>query len=417
MVVVRWSTAVLALAALTLLIPAAPDYDAWAYLTWGREVAHLDLSTDDGPAFKPLPVAICALLSPLGDAAPEAWLVVVRAGAIAAVLLALSLGRRGVTPLSAAVALLLTGGFVRYAAGGDAEPLLVALALGAWTRHRAGRRDQALVLATLAALVRVETWPFVAAYAVAVLGWRRALPLGAAIAALWFGPELAGSGDLLRSAERASIPNPGAPAEADVPFLASLGDAAGLLPLPLVLGALLATRDARVAVAGGAAWCLLVAVMAELGFSGEARYAMPGAALIAVGAALALRRLPPALVGLLVAATVAVNWSDFDGLRSTLAYRADLVADLNGAIEDAGGRDRLLGCGRPAVGRYRGTMTAYALEVEKKRVRADGRPDAVTLRSRLGPRDPVEPPRPAGARLLAANGLWRIEARCVSGAR
>ena len=59
------------------LAPAAPDYDPWAWLIWGRELGGLELSTQEGPAFKPLPVALSALLAPLGEAAPTAgwsWL-------------------------------------------------------------------------------------------------------------------------------------------------------------------------------------------------------------------------------------------------------------------------------------------------------------------------------------------------------
>src|SRR5687767_5291331 len=169
-----------------LLVAPAPSYDPWAWLLWGREVAGGGLSTEDGPAFKPLPVAICALLAPLGSVAPDAWLVVVRVGALAAIVLAaivaahvvgrwrpradgIDVGRRVLAGLAAGVGVALTGGFIRYAAGGDAEPLVVAFALGAWQRHHAGRRDQALVLALLAALVRVEAWPFLAAYAIAVI--------------------------------------------------------------------------------------------------------------------------------------------------------------------------------------------------------------------------------------------------------
>jgi hypothetical protein len=62
------------------VLPLAPGYDAWAWLTWGREAGRLELSTVDGPAWKPLPVAVTALLAPAGDAAPALWLLLVRAG-------------------------------------------------------------------------------------------------------------------------------------------------------------------------------------------------------------------------------------------------------------------------------------------------------------------------------------------------
>src|SRR4051812_7444893 len=56
-----WHVAVptsLAIALLSLLVvDPAPSYDPWSWLLWGREVAGGSLSTIDGPAFKPLPVA------------------------------------------------------------------------------------------------------------------------------------------------------------------------------------------------------------------------------------------------------------------------------------------------------------------------------------------------------------------------
>ena len=64
--------ACLALAALSLLAPSTPTTDSWGWIVWGRELAHLDLSTDVGgaPAWKPLPVLFTADLSLLGYAAP-----------------------------------------------------------------------------------------------------------------------------------------------------------------------------------------------------------------------------------------------------------------------------------------------------------------------------------------------------------
>ena len=46
----------LGLAALSLLTPSTPTYDPWAWIIWGREIAHFDLSTVEGPSWKPLPV-------------------------------------------------------------------------------------------------------------------------------------------------------------------------------------------------------------------------------------------------------------------------------------------------------------------------------------------------------------------------
>jgi hypothetical protein len=168
--------------------------------------------------------------------------------------------------------------------------------------------------------------------------------------------------------------------------------------------------------------------MAEIGFSGEPRYALPGVALVAVSAgagaarlaeAISIRRTAlahAALAAVLLVPAIAVAAGELRPLPGRLQAHAELVADLDAAIGRAGGRAAVLACGRPAVGRYRGTLAAYALDVPKRAVRADGRPDAVTLRSRLTPGAALSPPSPPGARTLAAAGRWRIEvaARCVS---
>ena len=80
--------ACLALAATSLLVAGEPVYDAWAWLVWGRELAHLGLDASSGPSWKPLPVALTAPLSLAGDGAPALWLVLVRAAWLGALLLA-----------------------------------------------------------------------------------------------------------------------------------------------------------------------------------------------------------------------------------------------------------------------------------------------------------------------------------------
>jgi len=399
----------------TLLVPAAPDYDAWAWLAWGRELWDGTLSTAEGPAFKPLPVAVTALLAPLGAAAPEAWLVVARAGAVAAVVLAARVawrlasdaGPRGAAAATvlAAAGVLLTGGFVRHAMVGDAEPLLLALGLAAVDRGLAGRHRQALALAAAAALVRVEVWPFLALYALWVA--RRDAGTGPALAALavalpaaWFGPELAASGELLRSTDRARVPNPGAPAAAERPALASLELAlTAVLVVPLAAAALAARGRARLLAAAGAAWLALVALMSEAGFSGEARYLLPGAALLAVAGAVAAARVaarpavPAAAAVPALIVLAAIPRADvLAGLPDRLAHAHALATGLERAIAAHGGRDHVLSCGRPAVGRFRGTLLAYALDVPKHTVRADGAPADVTFSSRLTQHSTLSPP-------------------------
>ncbi|CAA9311696.1 MAG: hypothetical protein AVDCRST_MAG11-1540, partial [uncultured Gemmatimonadaceae bacterium] len=76
--------ACLAAAALSLLAPWALAFDPYAWLVWGREIAGGTLDTSAGPSWKPLPVLVTTPLSLAGGAAPEAWLVVARAGALLA---------------------------------------------------------------------------------------------------------------------------------------------------------------------------------------------------------------------------------------------------------------------------------------------------------------------------------------------
>ena len=370
------------IAATTLLVPSEPGYDGWAWLLWGREIAALDLDTVAGPAFKPLPVAVCAVLSLAGGAAPALWLVIARAGALAAVWLGGRLcARLGGHWLLGAAAVALCEGMWWHAAIGNSEGLFLALALAALDRGLAGRHGWALAAGAGAALLRPEAWPFLAAYGLVLFRARADLrpwlvAAAVAIPAAWFLPELWGSGDLLRSSERARIPNPGQPATADRPALASLEEAAQIALVPLVLAGVAALRvgRARVLAAAGLAWVALVALMAERGYSGEPRYALAGAAVVAVAGAAAAGRGRWAVVLAVCALPFAV--AQVDDVRDELR-RADGAAAswraLDDAIAAAGGREAVLACGRPATVRYRGTGVAYALHVHKRVVAADGR--------------------------------------------
>src|SRR4051812_26757698 len=93
-----WKALVLAclgLAALSLLGPAVPTYDPWAWIIWGREIPHLDLNTVSGPSWKPLPILFTTPFALLGDAAaPGLWLLIARAGGLLAIAMAYRLGSR-----------------------------------------------------------------------------------------------------------------------------------------------------------------------------------------------------------------------------------------------------------------------------------------------------------------------------------
>ena len=430
------------LAALSLsLVPAAPAYDPLMWLLWGRELAAGTLDTAGGPAFKPLPVAVCALLAPLGSAAPGAWLVLARAGALLAVALAARLAydlaaeaapRRSRAPLlagaGAATGVALTGSLLPLAAGGAVEAAFIAAGLAAVLAWRAGLPGAALACGLCCALLRVEAVPFLAV--AAVVAWRArptARPAlaaaGLAIPVLWFLPDALSTGDALRSAGRARVPNPGQPALAELPVLASLAAAAALAFAPVCLGALALRirrdRGACVLAGSGLAWLLLVAVMAQLGYSGEHRYALPGVAALTVAGAVGLVRLmavrpwaPVALAALVVAAAVP-RLGALPGEGHELAYAARLSSDLDRAVALAGGANSLLACGRPVVGQYRGPLLAYRLGVAKRQVIFDPGTTGVAFESRLSTEHAPAPVVPNRYRAVVRAGSWRVVARCA----
>jgi hypothetical protein len=434
-----------AAAAPSLLAPWTPTYDPWAWLIWGREVSTLGLDTTAGPAWKPLPVLITTAVSPLGEAAPAVWLVFARTGGLFAVVLAFSLAAR-LSPgrgrwfagAVAAFGLLATAGFLRGVAGGSSEGWLVALVLLAIDRHLGGRRSQALGLGVAASLLRPEIWPFLLVYAVWL--WRRdpgSRPLVtvglALVPVLWFGPELWGSGDLLRSSERAQVPNPGQPALADQPALEVLEGFATMLPLPVLLLALgttavaLARRDRvpLVLAAGAAAWVGLVALMAEAGFSGDDRYLLAAAAFAAVlagvgagqlydvAASWAPRAIAPVGAAVLAIA-LAASLPSARRLGDDLAYAADLRADLKTVVARAGGPEQLRSCGPLYAGRYRFPLVAWYLHAHISDLSLTPQAPGVVFRSKLTPEEPTSPPVPAGFALLADEGAWEVHAACTT---
>jgi hypothetical protein len=452
--------ACVALAALTLLLPSAPTYDPWSWIVWGREIAHLDLVTTEGPSWKPLPVAFTTVFSLFGSAAPDLWLVVARAGAIAAIVLAFRVARRlggGIAGgVAAAAALAIAPWWIRNAALGNSEGLIVAFLLGTLDRHLAGDRRAAFLLAVCAGLLRPEAWPFLGLYGLWLL-WRRELPAklivgaGAAVVALWLLPEWWGSGDLLRAAHRAKNVNPGAPTYADNPAAEVLRDAGAMLTGPLMAGLvaaavmLMVRRDRAVAVlvALSLAWLALVAYMTSDGFSGNQRYLIaPVALLMVLGGAgagwaleqllgLARRVVPPLRArraaghALVAVAAVAVgvgfaapSFQRFAPTMTGLAYQAHLADELPGLVRDAGGADALKRCGDPYTGPFLVPVVAWNLRVHTRDVQLLPQPPALVFRVKTNSRSRPTPTLSAAGdgRTLAASAKWRIVGACGSGA-
>ncbi len=361
-----------ALAALSLLAPFAPGFDAWAWLVWGREIAELDLDTTAGPSWKPLPALIATALSPAGGAAPELWLWLTRtawliaavlAGAIAVrltparALAALPGGPAAVAAVAAAGVVLLDDPFtpwLRQGATGLSEPLLVALALGAFSARFAGRDRLALGLLFGCALLRPEAWLLLA-----WVGWERwrqghdraaLVALAVGVPLLWFAPDLLGSGDPLTGATRAREGT-------GVPPLEALEVAWRLALMPLALlwaAAAIAVLDARrrgdrrpleLAVAA-TVWAGQVALLAAAGYAGLPRFMAPVAAAVcvlgAVGAAVAFRRVgggaAPSRAAVAAAGAVALL-----ALGQVVWRGADLVGDVRGVSERSAREQAVLG--------------------------------------------------------------------------
>jgi hypothetical protein len=456
----RVALAVLALTALTFLVPSAPTYDPWAWIVWGREILHLDLSTVDGPSWKPLPVLLTTPFALFGGLAPDLWLFVARAGAIAGVVMAFRVARRlGGVPAGAAAAgaYVVAPWMLRNSALGNSEGLLVALGLAAFDRQLAGRPRQAFLFGLGAALLRPEAWPLLGVYGVWLL-WRepaaRRLVLAGFVAlpALWLLPERWGSGDLLRAAHRAHNPRANSAAFADDPvrevvrqFATMLTPALwiglGTLAVMMVLRLGSGRRERRAVIVlalAAAVWVAEVAVMTNDGFSGNARYLiMPAAVacvLAGVGIGWLIRALPARVAGngLAVAALSVVAAVAFaapsvqrlDAVRASVYYQARLTDGLAGAIEQAGGPARLKACGTAYTGAFQVPSVAWLLGEHTTAVRSASAPGdpapqapAVVLRSRTTTYSHPVPGLEslggeAGVQTLAIAGGWRIVARC-----
>ena len=443
-----------ALAALTLALPSTLSYDPWAWVIWGREIAGGELETAGGPSWKPLPVLLTAPFSVAGDAAPWLWLVVARAGFFAAIGVGAALAYRlaGAIGALAAGLLLATSPWLWAQVWlGNSEGLLVLAVLLAVWLHLERRPGAAFACAVAASLVRPEAWPFLCAYAAWVV-WRdrRRLPAVVAglavIPVLWLGPELLASGDLWRAADRAQDVGADSAARSGRPALAVLEESLRITPavarLMLVAGLLVVVfgrvERTRATAAGGVAvlaglWLAEVAVMTELGFSGITRYLLVPHALMLVLAGVAVgwlaalvpvsaprfaRVAAPVALGVLLLAGVARTLAvDGEPTAERLRYEARLANDLDRAVGQLGGADRLERCPRLHTSFYVGPAVAWRFERPLARVDFRARTGGALLRAAWTDGAPLDPPPAAltampDRRVLARTAFWEISEAC-----
>jgi hypothetical protein len=416
--------ACLAVAAASLLLPSTPSYDPWAWILWGREIVGLDLSTTFGPSWKPFPVLFTTAYALAGDLAPALWLATARAGGLLALVMVYRLtvrlasgsGRR-LAGVVAVASMLSVGLFLRLVALGHSEGLLIALVLWAIERHLDGEHAHAFVLGFAAALIRPEVWPFLGIYGLALFRKeaqhrRLVVVLLLLVPALWFLPELWGSGDAFRASARAKAPDPGTVILALNPALATLrGALAEVMRLPVLLAAALAialatyrndTRALDLAL-GAALWAALVVGMTLLGYPGVSRLMLPAAALASVLAGIAVaylveiagggaRSLAVSVLLLALGSVYAASRvGEVANAASVVRFEAEVNRDIATAVAAAGGREPVLDCGRPGTAPLFVPALAWHLRVPISTVAIDPQPPGVMFRVRELPTSPLRP--------------------------
>ncbi|MEA2431404.1 MAG: hypothetical protein QOI19_1877 [Thermoleophilaceae bacterium] len=405
-----------AIAALSLAGPSVPTQDSWSWIVWGREVVHLSLDTSSGSSWKPLPVLFTTPFSLFGDIAPELWLVVARAGGLLAILFAYRIAARlagpplGVVAGLVAAVSMASSDWVRYLAHGNVEPLSAGLVLAAIDRHLDGHRHQAAVLGLLAALGRPELFPFLLVYAIWVLRRREAnvavmVALLLAVPVLWLGGDWWGAGDPFYGSSKAAgfserqthrteavkrkhAAEKGLTASAQPSFGNTLKGGSNILMIPVELLAVAGIvfayrrrkRDVLVLAAGAAVLILIVALMVPLGYGGSPRFMFPAAAVVCVLAGLGVAWLleiartrarmaavGAALLAVTVPSAVIRAGTERDRIHD-VRLRTQLQDNLDRAVSQAGGGDRVRALGHPRINPSFAHQLAWDLDVHQDEV-------------------------------------------------
>ena len=406
------------------------------WLLWGRELAAGTLDTADGPAFKPLPVAVCTLLAPLGSAAPFALAAArargraARGGAGGACWHTTWPPRRrrrtrarrcwrGLSPPSAWPS---RARCCRWPRAARWRPR-------SWRRRSAAcwlggpaARCVAFACGVCCALLRVEAIPFLALPALLLWRDRPALRPALAAAALAAARAVACArrpvhrrAPALGRSRPGAQPRPaGARRRARPGFARRRGGRGASCRSAWASWRCARARDRSrplLALCGpGVAACWWPAWHSSASRA-STRYALPGVAALDRGrrggrwrASGPAARWAPMAVAALVVAAAAPRLAALPGEREELAYAARLSSDLDRAVALAGGPERLLACGHPVVGHYRGPLLAYRLGVAKRRV-IFGRPHGRGLRVAAEPSAGPAPPCPP------ATARWSAPAR------
>jgi hypothetical protein len=379
------------LAIASLPLPATLSYDAWSWVTWGREVLHLDLDTGGGPSWKPLPVLLTTVLAPFGDLAPVLWLVLSRAAGLFAFVLVYRLASRWAGPVAGAVAAVLFAltpdagpRYFRLVAEGHSEPMSAVLTLLAVERHLEGDHRSALAFGTALALLRPESWPYLIGYAM-WLWWRdptsrRIVGLALlTVPLLWFGVDWLGSGSPLHGAAEAQVASGSTAAR--VALAAEHAFDSVVWTAWLAAGYAMFTagrrRDRDLLLVGALAlsWSVIVVAMSgAMGYAALTRFFLPAAGLVCVLAGVGVarlvegrRRAVAALLGaILLAATLpaaGARVTHLDDVADEIYERHELDDSLDRLLDQTGAA-AIATCGRIAIERSELARVALAWKLD-----------------------------------------------------
>ena len=155
-----------------LLVPTYPNYDAYYHLVWGRELldgVRPSFEAYQAPTQHPLYLALCAALTPIGQDADRALVLLCVLSLVALAWAVFRVGDAvfGLWPGLAAAAFTASSfAFLLYAARAYVDVPFLALVLWAAAlearRPRRGRSVMALL--AVAGLLRPEAWVLAGAY-------------------------------------------------------------------------------------------------------------------------------------------------------------------------------------------------------------------------------------------------------------
>jgi hypothetical protein len=440
-------------------LPSLPGYDSFAWIVWGRELAHHIIAPYEpfipggGPSWKPLPVVFTTVFGFFG-AAPTLWVVFARAAGLFGLFVAYRLASRlAATPrwpmaepiagVLAAFGVVLTSDWAHYMFRATSEPIVVTTTLFAIERHLAGRRITAYLSGVALVLLRPEAGLFVGLYGLWLLvsdrrvGTWLVVVLGLiAIPVGWLVPPWVASGEPLLASIHARAYKSHLGSH---PLLEVLKRATNLTVWPVIIAALavtllaIRTRDWLTVVLAGAAlaYVAIVEAMTIDHYPGLERFMLPAAAIACVLAGVAVGRFATLAGGGLAslglaAALVAIAVPFFDGriveAATERASAQQAVVDYNrivAAVDEVGGTRRVFPCPKSyaAVNHTAQTALAWALDVPLTRVLTVTYIDASLRRPALAffaPRNPITGGAPTAfvdglrGQLIGRSGMWKM---------